>query len=138
MTKFEVKDRSIISKKKIDQAIEKVESDEHLARGEFSKRLNRELKNSPRGTRNAVSKAMESANSTITSWECFTPKNFEKLAKLCKALDLDANYLLGLREEKKTLSEALEEIKDHCEHCGTNEFLCGEGGPGCTSARANQ
>lgn len=140
MTKFEVKSREEVRKYRMDEAIKKVENDERLRSTVFSQRLSESLRDRPVGFRTIIAKAIKSANSTITSWEYFTPRNFEKLAKLCKALDLDANYLLGLTEEKKTLSEMkdLYDIKDYCEHCGCNELLCGEGGVGCTSARANQ
>lgn len=138
MTKKEIPGRKIIQEKRMDEAITKVEKQLLKGSGVFSERLNEHMNLEHSPQRQSLAKAMKSANSTVTSWEVYTPQNFHKLRELCKFLDLDANYLLGLSGEKKTLTEVLTNIKDYCEHCGCNELLCGEGGPGCTSARANQ
>lgn len=39
--------------------------------------------------------------------------------------------LIECKQEIKNLRKLLFEIKDHCPHCGTTEFLCGHGGNGC-------
>ncbi|QDP57274.1 MAG: hypothetical protein Unbinned1322contig1000_18 [Prokaryotic dsDNA virus sp.] len=136
----EVPGRKVTQKKRMDEAVAKVESDMHEAKGAFAERLNEEMKKGEYGCRRKLARAMKSANSTVTMWECYTPSNFKKLALLCEHLDLDANYLLGLTDEKKTLGEAIawDTSVESCKFCGTSELLCGEGGVGCTSAKANQ
>ena len=137
----EIPDRKAIQKKRIDEAVKKVEAGMIKASGIFSERLHQELSLKHYGARSEAARAMKSAPTTINLWEQVTPTNFHKLRELCKFLDVDSNYLLGLSRTKRTLSEAIMGESPHinfCKHCQCSELLCGEGGVGCTSARANQ
>jgi len=118
---------------KMDDAVKKVNDKLILRNSKFSNRLSQELQGYEYGKRSEVAKAIKSAPSTVTSWETFTPKNFIKLRDLCKALDLDANYLLGLSDERKSLYEVNNLGSISCPYCGTTELLCGHNGVGCTS-----
>jgi hypothetical protein len=137
----EVPDRKVTQNKRLDEAVKKVEEGMTKASGVFAERLHQEMNLKHYGARSEAARAMKSACSTVNLWEQFTPQNFHKLRELCKFLDIDANYLLGLSRTRRTLSEAIigeSPNINFCKHCQCSELLCGEGGVGCTSARANQ
>lgn len=134
-------DHSVIQDDRVDEAIQRVQ-DELTKRGKpFSDHIKAILPyNSKQSLRN-VAKEADVPIRTLINWMQYGSRDFSRLARICKILDVDANYLLGLTSERKTLSEIKlseafnEHVVSSCPSCGTTEMLCGHGGVGCTSER---
>ena len=136
----EVKPRSEIQEHRMDEAYQRVQ-DGLIKRGKpYSSRLSAEMEGKTRLKVKEIAKEAGFTDRTVIHWMEYGSRDISRLGSLCKALDVDANYLLGLIDERKTLSEIKlntfdDFIVNNYPTCGCTEMLCGHGGVGCTRAK---
>lgn len=104
---FEAKTRTEVQKGRLDKAIKTVEESlTSRTAPTFTKRFIKEIEDLDPAELDALSEESGLPYGTLLAWANFSPKAFKDLASVCKALDVSADYLLGLIEERKSLVSA--------------------------------
>lgn len=105
MTSFEVKSREQVRAKRIEAAVKAVE--EKLSNPEevFPTRFREVHQDSCDRDRVALRVHGKLTRMTEVNYSNYTPRAFNNLQAICRILDVDANYLLGLTDERKSLKE---------------------------------
>ena len=132
---FEVPGREEVQKKRLDEAFAKVYDDLQQAGKPFSERLHQVTDGFDYPTVHKLAEETKTPIRTLLSWVKWGSSDIRRLASVCRHLDVSADYLLGLIDERKSLSSSKADSVFNdpiCPHCGTTEMLCGHNGVGCS------